>query len=83
MIGNAKTLFIAETEGVFDLIEREGRIVEIVFITVCQYEPEEGYYLFGCNKDFNTYTDFYDDELEEVLDDAKRIYNLKHINWRQ
>lgn len=83
IIGNAKTLFIAETHGQFDLVERNGKKVEIVFIAVCQYDPEEGFYLFGCDKDFNTLTDYYYDELDEALDDAKRIYNLKLINWRQ
>lgn len=83
IIGNAKTLFIAETDGLFDLVDRDGKQVEIVFIAVCQYDPDEGFYLFGCDKDFNAHTDYYYDDLDEALDDAKRVYNLKQINWRQ
>ena len=83
IIGNSKTLFLAETHGIFDSVERDGKKIEIVFIAVCQYDPEEGFYLFGCDKDFNTLTDYYYDDLDEALDDAKRIYNLKQINWRQ
>ncbi|HEX6333934.1 MAG TPA: hypothetical protein VFZ78_06890 [Flavisolibacter sp.] len=82
-IDNAKTLFIAEPDGVFDVIERDGRKVEIVFVAICQYEPGEGYYLFGCDKNFNAHTDFYYDELENALEDAKRVYDLEHISWRQ
>lgn len=82
-IGSATTLFIAETDGLFDIVERNGKKIEIVFITVCQYEADDGYYLFGCDKEFSTHTDFYYDELEKALDDAKRIYDLKEINWRQ
>lgn len=83
LIGNSKPLFIAETGGVFDLIERDGEKVEIVLIAVCQYNKDEGYYLFGCDKDFKTHTDFYYDELNDALEDAKRIYGLKEINWKE
>ena len=82
-INSAKTLFIAETDGVFDLVERDRQQIEIVFIAVCQYSPNEGYYLFGCDSDFNSHTDFFYEELEEALEDAKRIYDLEQINWRQ
>jgi hypothetical protein len=82
-IGSAKTLFIAETDGVFDIVERNDEKIEIVFITVCQYDADNGYYLFGCDKEFGTHTDFYYDDLEEALDDAKRIYDLKQIKWRE
>src|SRR4051812_6562307 len=83
IIGNAQTLFIAETDGLFDLVDRDGKKIEIIFIAVCQYDPHEGFYLFSCDKDFNTYTDYYYDSLDEALDDAKRVYNLKQINWLQ
>jgi hypothetical protein len=82
-IDNANTLFIAETEGLFDLLDRDGKQVEIVFIAVCQYDSSEGFYLFGCDKDFNTHTDYYYDDLNEALEDAKRVYNLEKIDWRQ
>jgi hypothetical protein len=82
-IGSAKTLFIAETDGIFDLVQRNLQEIEINFLAVCQYNSDEGYYLFGCDNDFNTHTDFYYDELEKALEDAKRIYDLEQINWKQ
>lgn len=80
-IGGAKTLFIAKTDTGFETVIRGDKEILIEFISVCQYDHEEGFYLFGCDKDFNTHTDFYYEKLEEALDDAKRIYQLEEITW--
>jgi hypothetical protein len=40
-------------------------------------------WLIGCDSEFNTHTDFYYDELDQALDDAKRIYQNDNINWTQ
>lgn len=82
-IESANTLFIAETDGAFDWVVRDGKEIEIVFIAVCQYDADNGFYLFGCDKDLNTQTDFYYDDLDKALEDAKRVYGLSQINWRQ
>jgi hypothetical protein len=83
IIGGAKTLFIAKSEIGFDAVIRDNREIAIEYISVCQYDPEEGLYLFGCDKDFNTHTDFYYDTVEDALDDAKRIYHIENIEWTQ
>jgi hypothetical protein len=82
-IGGAKTLFIAKSDTLFETIVRDDIEISIEFITVCQYADDSGFYLFGCDKEFNTHTDFYYDDLDEALDDAKRIYQDDNINWTQ
>lgn len=67
----------------FDTIFRDNKKIRIEYISVCQYNPEEGFYLFGCDKNFNTHTDFFYDLIDEALDDASRIYQLENIQWTQ
>jgi hypothetical protein len=83
IIGGAKTLLISKSDTGFDTVFRDDREIVIEFISVCQYDPEEGFYLFGCDNQFNTHTDFYYDDLDEALEDAKRIYQNDNINWTQ
>ena len=82
-VGGAKTLFIAKSDTGFEIVIRDDKEILIEFLSVCQYSPEDGFYLFGCDKDFNTYTDFYYDDLDEALDDAKRLYQTDNIKWTQ
>lgn len=76
-------MFIAETDEIFDLVVRDGIEIEIIFLAVCQYDNGSGFYLFGCDKDFNDHTDFYYDTLEDALEDAKRMYGLENIYWKE
>lgn len=83
IIGGAKTLFISKSDIGFETVFRDDKEIVIEFISVCQYDPEEGFYLFGCDRGYNTHTDFYYDTLDDALDDAKRIYQLDNIVWTQ
>lgn len=80
-IGGAKALFIAKTDADFETVIRDDKEISIEFISICHYDHEEGFYLFGCDKEFNTYTDFFYEDLQEELDDAKRIYQRDEIKW--
>ena len=80
-IGGAKTLLVARLGTGFATVIRGNKEIAIEFISVCQYNPGKGFYLFGCDIEFNTQTDYYYDDLEEALDDAKRIYQLDKIVW--
>jgi hypothetical protein len=82
-IGGAKTLYIARLDTGCTTVVRNGKEIIIEFISVCQYDPKDGFYLFGCDKEFNTHTDYFYDELEEALDDAKRLYQTNDIIWVQ
>ena len=70
-IGGAKTLYISKSDTGFDNVVRNDVEFLIEYVCVCQYDNEGGFYLFGCDKDFNTHTDFYYDDLDDALDDAK------------
>lgn len=52
-----------------------------LYIAVCKYDTDGGFYLFGCDKDFNTQTDYLYDALDEALKDAERIYEIENIKW--
>jgi hypothetical protein len=83
IIGGAKTLFVSQSDKGFDIVFRNDKEIIIEFISVCQYDPADGFYLFGCDKNFDTHTDFYYDTLDDALEDAKRIYQLDNIVWTQ
>ena len=80
-IGGAKALYVSKSDTIFETVFRNGIEVPIEYAAVCQYDDEEGFCLFGCDKDFNTHTDFFYDDLEEALDDAKRLYQIENIKW--
>lgn len=80
-IGGAKTLYISKLDIGFDNLVRNDVEILIEYICVCQYDNEGGFYLFGCDKDFNTHTDFYYDDLDDALDDTKRLYQTDIIEW--
>lgn len=82
-IGGAKALYIAESDTFFETVIRNDQEVPIRFLSVCQYEDGTGFYLFGCDEGLNTHTDFYYDDIEEALEDAKRIYQTDNIEWKK
>lgn len=50
IIGGAKALFISKSDIGFETVFRDDKEIVIEFISVCQYAPEEGFYLFGCDR---------------------------------
>jgi len=82
-IGGAKTLFISRSDTIFETVLRNNIEVAIKYISACQYDGEEGFYLFGCDEAFNTHSDFFYDDLDEALEDAKRLYQIENIKWTQ
>ena len=82
-IGGAKALYISKLNPAFCNVVRFNTKILIEFICVCQYENETGFYLFGCDKNFDTHTDYYYDDLDDALDDAKQIYQIETIEWKQ
>lgn len=82
-IGGARALYISKSVTGFDNVVRNGVEILIEYICVCRYDDAEGFYLFGCDRNFNTHTDFYYEELDEAMDDAKRLYQTDYIIWTQ
>lgn len=81
IIGGANALFVAKSEIGFDFLFRNNIQIRINYISICQYNLDEGYYLFGCDEKFNTHSDYFFDNIEEAKDDAKRIYKTNNIIW--
>jgi len=82
-IHGAKALYIAESDTIFEIRTRNDQEVSIKFLSVCQYDDHSGFYLFGCDEEFNTYTDFYFDDIDVALEDAKRLYQIDNIEWKK
>lgn len=76
-------MFITESDTIFEIVTRNDREISIKFLSVCQYDNEFGFYLFGCDEEFNTHTDFYYDDIDEALEDAKRLYQTDVIEWKR
>jgi hypothetical protein len=51
-------------------------------LALCQYENDSGFYLFGCDLQWNTITDTYHDTLEEAFEQATFEYaGLERHHW--
>lgn len=79
-IDGAKTLYISKSNTEFENVVRNDIKISIKCIAVCQYDDGEGFYLFGCNKDFNTYTDFLYTTLMKRWKTPKDYIKLKTFN---
>ena len=82
-IAGAKTLYISKSDIVFDTVFRDNVEVSIEYLSICQYDKDKGFYLFWCDKNFNTIADLYYEDLNEALEDAKRIYQTDNLEWIQ
>lgn len=51
-------------------------------IAICQYEGENSYYLFGCDKDWNTVTDTWHETLEDAQAQAEFEYKGVNATWQ-
>ncbi|MVN23496.1 hypothetical protein [Mucilaginibacter arboris] len=80
-IDGAKTLYISKSNITFNNVIINDIQTSIEYIVVCQYKDDSGFYLFGCDKNFNTQTDFFYDSIDEALEDAKRLYQVQNIQW--
>lgn len=50
-------------------------------LAVCQYEGVEGFYLFGCDNEWNCVTDTWHQTLEEALCQAEFEYTGVSTTW--
>jgi hypothetical protein len=80
-IGGAKTLFITKSETYFEHILRNDIEIAIKYLAICKYENESVFYLFGCDNEFNSHTDYLFEEIEDAFEDAKGIYKTENFNW--
>jgi hypothetical protein len=52
-------------------------------LAICQYEGEEGFYLFGCDADWNNITDTWHQTMEEAMKQAEFEYEGVGKTWRR
>lgn len=59
-----------------------GKLADnICGLAICQYELEEGYYLFGCDENWQSVTDTFHDTIEDAKDQAAFEYENIHHSW--
>ena len=51
-------------------------------LAICRYEDEDGYYLFGCDEDWNSVSDTWHESLEEAKGQAEFEYKGVSKTWR-
>jgi len=50
-------------------------------LAICQYEGQDGYYLFGCNTKWESVTDTWHQTLEEAKEQAEFEYEGVSETW--
>jgi hypothetical protein len=50
-------------------------------LAICQYEGQDGYYLFGCNAEWDSVTDTWHQTLEEAKEQAEFEYEGVSETW--
>jgi len=61
----------------------DGRLaVPASGLVICQYPGETGYFLFGCNADWETVTDTWHATLEEAKQQAEFEYEGVSATWQ-
>ncbi len=77
-LGEAKVICFA----VVNLIPlRNGDQKPACFITICQYKPGDGYYLFYCDSDWNVFADTWHETIEDAQDQAAYDYTGISNKW--
>ena len=51
-------------------------------LAICQYDGADGFYLFGCDSDWNTVTDTFHDTVEEAQAQAEFEYEGVSSTWQ-
>jgi hypothetical protein len=52
-------------------------------LAICQYEGEEGFFLFGCDAEWNSLTDTWHESVEDAMRQAKFEYEGVSETWQR
>jgi hypothetical protein len=86
IVGGAKVIFYTSVEGK----EATGRTEHIhvgqsvnptVGLVICKYENEEGFYLFGCDSDWESVTDSWHESIDDAIEQADWEYEDLYGAW--
>ena len=50
-------------------------------LAICQYNSEDAFYLFGCNKDWQSITDTWHQSIEDAISQAEFEYENTSKTW--
>ena len=50
-------------------------------LAICKYENDSWYYLFGCDKNWNSITDTYHETIEDAIDQGEFEYEGTRSQW--
>jgi len=51
-------------------------------LAVCKYNGHDGYYLFGCDKDWSSLTDTWHEKIEDAKEQAESDYIGINETWK-
>jgi len=88
-IGDAKVLYYIKIEGHYQSTGNTKQIVNGVLmgpaygLAICKYEDDDAYYLFGCDKSWQSVTDTWHESIEDAMKQGKFEYDVTKNNWRK
>jgi hypothetical protein len=87
IIGGARTLFYTLIDhrhlatGNTKHIVSGQLVTKISGLAICKYANDHGFYLFGCDENWNSITETYHDSIEEAKDQAAFEYINSVETW--
>ncbi|MES2428939.1 MAG: hypothetical protein V4560_18305 [Bacteroidota bacterium] len=77
-LGEAKVICYAVV-NLISLRNEEQKLA--CFVTICQYKPNDGYYLFYCDSNWNVFADTWHEIVEDAQDQAEYDYAGISNKW--
>jgi hypothetical protein len=62
-------------------LDANGEIREFYALAICQYDNDDGFYLFYCNEDWKEKTDTYHSTITEAKEQAAAEFSHVTANW--
>lgn len=62
-------------------VSRLSCLLEINLLAICKCSGQAGFYLFGCNDTWQTYTDTWHEDVEEAKEQAAFEFNAHTNAW--
>ncbi len=63
------------------VITRVSGPLEINLLAICKCSAQAGFYLFGCNNGWQTYTDTWHEDIEDAKEQATFKFNANSKAW--
>jgi hypothetical protein len=89
IIGGAKVILYTSIDGRHHFTGNCKQLVAgrltgpMAALAICQYDGDNAYYLFGCDKDWNSITDSWHQDIEEAIDQAEFEYEGSRQTWNE